>query len=466
MVETSYCLFLDVLGYKGIVYNNAKKPDLIVKELVSIYESIATQLRTLLSWDINQRESIVKIRSFSDSIYLQCETIEPLIYTTCLLYNWCFHFYQNHNLLEEREPMLRCGIAKDWTVTFNDVGGIVTGQKDINFVGKGVAKAYETSERTGISGMRILISPEVFNDLHCKRIEENGKVYFITRFAMTNNINQLYVFKHLDRNRENEKIDCYELLWPFHSFLNDDFTCVDQLAKLKPTFKGEALKHYYETLELMYECFKLPLRKTKLAKVLEPQYEAKFKSLLSTKDEIMNITSNEVESRFKQAINKLREKDSWLLNQDVSERSIAHKLAEYLQTKFSEFNVDCEYDKDVDRESQRKSINVLYEKLNELERLTDKERQDYQVGNIIPKRVYPDIIIHKRGSNKNNLCVIELKKSTSTENSIYDEFKLSKYTVRDSDSWNYQIGFFLEIFTDGTMRDNLKRFENGINVLV
>ena len=51
----------------------------------------------------------------------------------------------------------------------------------------------------------------------------------------------------------------------------------------------------------------------------------------------------EVENNLEIALNLLREKDSFLLQNNVSERSIAHKFAQYLTPLFPEHDVDCEY---------------------------------------------------------------------------------------------------------------------------
>ena len=80
-------------------------------------------------------------------------------------------------------------------------------------------------------------------------------------------------------------------------------------------------------------------------------------------------------------------KDRYLLDNDVHEVTISHKLAEYLQYQFPDMNVDCEYNRQVPPDN---GDNI-------------KRRSD--TGD----RVRPDIIVHKRGSNENNCLVIEIK---------------------------------------------------------
>jgi hypothetical protein len=60
------------------------------------------------------------------------------------------------------------------------------------------------------------------------------------------------------------------------------------------------------------------------------------------------------------AIEMFFSNDAWLLEKDLSERSITHKLAEYLQPLFLNYNVDCEYNGNVERgEGGRKRISIL-----------------------------------------------------------------------------------------------------------
>lgn len=102
--------------------------------------------------------------------------------------------------------------------------------------------------------------------------------------------------------------------------------------------------------------------------------------------------------------------DQDLLTNDANERSISHKLAEHLQKHFRGLKVDCEYNRHGDA-------------VKKLER-----------------PVIPDIVIHKRGIDEHNLCVIEIKKSNSNDNSGRDEEKLCAFT---GDEYKYQLGVFL-----------------------
>lgn len=104
----------------------------------------------------------------------------------------------------------------------------------------------------------------------------------------------------------------------------------------------------------------------------------------------------EVNDKIIQAYKMVLSKDRHLLDADVNERSITHRFAIYLQELFPEYNVDCEYNRnDLDEKKLKRFMNVLPE-------------SDDTNGS----RVYPDIIIHHRGT-KENFIVIEAKKTSS-----------------------------------------------------
>ncbi len=130
-------------------------------------------------------------------------------------------------------------------------------------------------------------------------------------------------------------------------------------------------------------------------------------------------------------------KEDYLLHHNIYERTITHKLAEYLQPLFSDFNVDCEYNGDVDNiHNYRKQLEISEEDMFEI--LRDKIREDETYS------VYPDIIIHTRGTNENNHLVIEVKKAQGNEkDKQFDYLKLKKFTTQ----YGYRLGAYLEFQT-------------------
>ncbi len=139
------------------------------------------------------------------------------------------------------------------------------------------------------------------------------------------------------------------------------------------------------------------------------------------------MDSDSVEEKLRDAIAQLRARDQFLLENDVNERSIAHKLAEYLQIRFPEWHVDCEYNRN----------HNLVKKLN-------AEPPDPSASDTQGRTVYPDIVVHRRNTDE-NLLVIEIKKSTNPDNRNYDMEKLRLFIAE----LGYAYGAFIE-FEAGT----------------
>jgi len=58
-------------------------------------------------------------------------------------------------------------------------------------------------------------------------------------------------------------------------------------------------------------------------------------------------TQQDVHRRISQALETLHAKDQYLLDQDVHERTIAQRLAIYLEHEFAGWHVDCEYNRNL-----------------------------------------------------------------------------------------------------------------------
>ena len=175
------------------------------------------------------------------------------------------------------------------------------------------------------------------------------------------------------------------------------------------------------------------------------------------------MENGEIVDKVEIAIEMLLSNDRALIENDLNERSIAHKLAEYLQLLFLDFNVDCEYNGNVDKPNGRKRISILKTDLEQKGLLRVKEAEDIE-EELADRQVFPDIIIHKRGTNENNLCIIEIKKSTSKVSFDYDELKLKSYTTDNyGNDLKYKIGLFIEF--ESALNDvdyDIKYFVNGL----
>ncbi|MEZ0537230.1 hypothetical protein ACAG39_08255 [Caldicellulosiruptoraceae bacterium PP1] len=190
-------------------------------------------------------------------------------------------------------------------------------------------------------------------------------------------------------------------------------------------------------------------------------------------DLFMGIFKNEpslIKLYLEYALELLFIYDKHLIVENLHERTIAHRLAIYLETLFGFcFNVDCEYNGNKDHATGRKKIWVIedlkrkaFDKLKCLmmyhQNLKEEVLEFLQEVN-----VYPDIIIHKRGNNNYNLLVIEIKKMNSDyDDIIYDYYKLQQFTNQNGE-FQYAYGVFIEFYTGrkAYKKPLLKWFKDG-----
>jgi hypothetical protein len=103
----------------------------------------------------------------------------------------------------------------------------------------------------------------------------------------------------------------------------------------------------------------------------------------------------EIRDKIIRAYKMLLARDAHLLIVDANERSLTHRLAMYLQAEFPDYNVDCEYNRN----------GMDAKKLVEFKKQIASDDTDGVT-------VYPDIIVHHRGTT-DNFIVIEAKKTTN-----------------------------------------------------
>lgn len=142
------------------------------------------------------------------------------------------------------------------------------------------------------------------------------------------------------------------------------------------------------------------------------------------------LSPQQVQERVGRAIENLTINDRDLLDINVNERSISHRLAGYLQQEFSGWNVDCEYNRRMD---DKKTLCFSSKTF----RYDDVKDDDLDA-----KTVYPDIIIHHRQTDE-NLLVIEMKKSGGDTKK--DIAKLEAFTRAP---YSYSFGLLLIVYGD------------------
>ena len=109
--------------------------------------------------------------------------------------------------------------------------------------------------------------------------------------------------------------------------------------------------------------------------------------------------------------------DKYLLDKNVHERSMTFRLGIYLQQIFPDWNVDCEYNKNVTSPLENKFLFHRCERAPEMDCVNCNKQKECTV--------FPDIIIHKRGTPQ-NLLVIEAKKAPAKSGKIDTDKKRLK----------------------------------------
>lgn len=135
----------------------------------------------------------------------------------------------------------------------------------------------------------------------------------------------------------------------------------------------------------------------------------------------------DVEARLDRALRTLRGADLYLLQNDLSERCIASRLAMYLQREFPEHHVDVEYN----RAGEIKKRVPLS---------PDCARRRNRDGEAL---AVPDVIVHQRGEDGPNVLVLELKKTSNPAGWNCDRERVSAFR----EHLGYEFGALIECET-------------------
>jgi hypothetical protein len=126
------------------------------------------------------------------------------------------------------------------------------------------------------------------------------------------------------------------------------------------------------------------------------------------------MNGNEARARLENALRQLVENDRHLLENDLSERCIASRLAMYMQQVFPELAVDVEYNRQGDIP---KKLGLPDECAN----FWDEEGRAF---------VVPDVIVHRRGPEGPNILILELKKTTNRESRACDHERILAFRAQ------------------------------------
>jgi hypothetical protein len=141
----------------------------------------------------------------------------------------------------------------------------------------------------------------------------------------------------------------------------------------------------------------------------------------------------------------------------VGERAIAHRLATHLERVLQESGypnetvkaaTDCEYNRHrggVKQLHVKEDLKVRVEQAKRTLR-DDPNREGWYVFS-----VFPDIIVHERRIDDNNMIVIELKRASNSIDDDYDRLKLELFTRQDYEAgYGYRLGASVIAMDEGT----------------
>ena len=159
-------------------------------------------------------------------------------------------------------------------------------------------------------------------------------------------------------------------------------------------------------------------------------------------NETDQVARRDIEQVVLESLEDLITYDLILLQNDVSERAITHKLAGHIQKRVPNLDVDCEYNRDVTQGDYKPKM-LRVPSREELQNVVE----NYNLDELISISTYPDIIVHRRGSNAENLLVIEVKKQNSSIRHDHDVEKLSAFTDHEANQYRYKYGVFILLDT-------------------
>lgn len=132
----------------------------------------------------------------------------------------------------------------------------------------------------------------------------------------------------------------------------------------------------------------------------------------------------------------------------AGERAITHRLAYYLEIQLRRaaivsdhgpIVVDCEYNR---HGSDGKSVSAEVEdRIKKIVKEARKKDLEADQDGFYTFSVCPDVLVHQRGVDANNLLIVELKKRSNRETEEYDELKLQLFTKSKTDSKGYGYKF-------------------------
>ena len=114
-------------------------------------------------------------------------------------------------------------------------------------------------------------------------------------------------------------------------------------------------------------------------------------------------------NKFIAALKEFYAREAYILEKDLGERALTHRLAVLVEKQFGGWEVDCEYDR-------------LGERTLLLPKGSIASTDDH-----LGKSIYPDIVVHQRDI-PNNLLAVEVRKASNHQPIEHDQHKLQALT--------------------------------------
>lgn len=154
----------------------------------------------------------------------------------------------------------------------------------------------------------------------------------------------------------------------------------------------------------------------------------------TSKLRLSEASKRDIKAVIEKACEKTQEEDIELLKINASEWAVAHRLALHIERLCDlgdNYKVDCEYNKAIESKTRKY--------------ITKKGLKN--------ETIRPDIIVHQRNDDTNNLVVIELKKkeylnrsANKTDKTVKEDLEQKLETYKKS--MNYKYGCIITITKD------------------
>ena len=154
---------------------------------------------------------------------------------------------------------------------------------------------------------------------------------------------------------------------------------------------------------------------------------------------MIEITSDNAIIYIEQMLDKLYKRDEFLLQKklDITERAITHRMGMFLQQILTdEFDVDCEYN----RMGKKSFGKIDYTEGDYFAKRVCLSEGEVPDDDDKGSRVFPDIIVHKRGT-ANNYMIIEVKIDWKSSKAGHDVKKLDAYKA----DLKYKHAFYIQL---------------------